>query len=80
MEATLNEIRIKGIQILKEGLTPTELIRFFQVYERGTGDYTTERKEIYKNIKLEDIKKGIIELRKKKQNKRIKSETAHNWA
>lgn len=75
METTLNEIRIKGIQILKQGLTPTELIRFFQIYEKGYGDYTKERKQIYKNITKEDIKKGILELRKKKK---ALNKAAHN--
>lgn len=41
----LERIRDKGFKILKENLTPMELIKFFQIMSPGTGDYTKEKYE-----------------------------------
>ena len=72
MSATLNDVRLKGLNILSEKLDPVEMIQFFQVYENGIGDYTNERKKKYKNIKLEDIRSGISLMKNKK--KKVKAD------
>ena len=36
----LERVRDKGFKILKENLTPVELIEFLQIISNGTGDYT----------------------------------------
>ena len=66
---TLHEINIIGIQALKKVLTPIELVRFFQQYEMGNGNYTEERKEKYKDYTLEQIYSEI----KNKKNLKKKS-------
>jgi hypothetical protein len=71
MSATLNDVRLKGLKILSEKLDPVEMIQFFQVYENGIGDYTSERKKKYKNIKLEDIRDGISLMKKKKGKAKV---------
>jgi len=48
MDTTFNvnnflEIRKIGLQALKEALGPVGMVRFFQQYENGFGDYTTEK-------------------------------------
>ena len=67
--ATLHEINIKGIEALKKVLDPLELVRFFQQYDLGNGNYTEERREKYKNIKAEEIYKSIKSRRKSKRIK-----------
>ena len=39
----LERVRDKGFKILKEHLSPTELIEFFQIISNGTGDYTKDK-------------------------------------
>jgi hypothetical protein len=68
---TLHEINMKGIQALKKVLTPIELVRFFQQYEIGNGNYTEERKEKYKNLGIDEISSEI----KNKKNLKKKSTT-----
>lgn len=63
-QATLYEINRKAIKALSEKLDPIDFTRFFQQYEKGYGDYTKERHKILKNISLDNIEKGIEELRK----------------
>ena len=48
MTATINannlmEIRKIGLQALREALGPVGMVRFFQLYENGFGDYTKEK-------------------------------------
>jgi hypothetical protein len=66
MEAkTLNEIRIKGFQVLVKNLGPADAIRFIQSYTHGSGDYTKERKQwLCKDF--DTIMADINERRKKK--------------
>ena len=46
MEAkTLNEIHKQGIDALVKVLGPVDAVRFLQIYDQGTGDYTKERKQ-----------------------------------
>ena len=37
------EIRMVGMQALKEALGPVGMVRFMQQYDLGYGDYTKER-------------------------------------
>jgi len=46
MEAkTLNEIHKQGIDALVKVLGPVDAVRFLQIYDQGSGDYTRERKQ-----------------------------------
>jgi hypothetical protein len=50
MEAkTLNEIQKQGIDALVKELGPVDAIRFLQIYDQGSGDYTKERKKWLEN-------------------------------
>ena len=48
------EIRMIGIQALKEALGPVGMARFIQQYDTGYGDYTQEKQEI-PDINLDEI-------------------------
>jgi hypothetical protein len=50
MEAkTLNEIQKQGIDALVKELGAVDAIRFLQIYDQGSGDYTKERKKWLEN-------------------------------
>ncbi len=66
MEAkTLNEIRIRGFEVLVENLGPADAIRFIQSYTHGSGDYTKDRKT-WLEKDFDTVVAGIMNLRKKK--------------
>lgn len=53
----LERVREKGLRILKEHLSPTELIEFLQIISNGTGDYTKEKYENPEEFTIEDFEK-----------------------
>lgn len=57
----LNDLRKAGIEVLKRELGVTDMIRFLQIFEKGEGDYTKERKEWLKELSIEEIVKEIKE-------------------
>ncbi|MDD1682250.1 MAG: hypothetical protein LUO98_00315 [Methanoregula sp.] len=47
MEAkTLNEIHKQGIDALVKELGPVDAVRFLQIYDAGSGDYTKDKKKV----------------------------------
>ena len=40
---TLEQVRARGLRALARELGPTDLVRFLQHSESGSGDYTVER-------------------------------------
>ena len=61
---TLHQIQQEGLDILVEKLGPDDAIRFLQIYETGSGDWTKDRKKILEN-NPDKIIKSIMERRKK---------------
>jgi hypothetical protein len=61
---TLHQIQQEGLDILVEKLGPDDAIRFLQIYEQGSGDWTKDRKK-YLEKDPEKIIKSIMERRKK---------------
>lgn len=49
-----SEIRMAGIQALKEALGPVGMARFMQQYDPGYGDYTKER-QIEPDIDIDEL-------------------------
>jgi hypothetical protein len=62
---TLNDIRIRGFEVLVKNLGPADAIRFIQSYTHGSGDYTKERKVLLEKD-FDKVVAGIMERRKKK--------------
>jgi hypothetical protein len=56
---SLNQIRKVGLEALTKTLGPVGMVRFLQQFERGTGDYTKNRKKWLKGISLQSILKEI---------------------
>ena len=57
----LEKIKDKGFAVLKENLTPAELVQFLQMLGVGKGDYTKEKYENDEDITIEDFKKYLAE-------------------
>ncbi|OGF64728.1 MAG: hypothetical protein A2Y62_14815 [Candidatus Fischerbacteria bacterium RBG_13_37_8] len=60
---TLPEIKIKGWNALVKELGLAGATKFILLYEAGKGDYTKQRKELLKDITIDQI---ISDLKKKK--------------
>jgi hypothetical protein len=61
---TLHQIQQEGLDVLVEKLGPDDAIRFLQIYEPGSGDWTKDRKK-YLDNDPDKILKRIMERRKK---------------
>ncbi len=57
----LEKIKDKGFAVLKENLSPAELVQFLQMLSVGTGDYTKEKYENDEDITIEDFQKYLAE-------------------
>ena len=60
---TLHQIQQEGLDVLVEKLGPDDAIRFLQIYEPGSGDWTKDRKKYLENDP-DKIIKHIMERRK----------------
>lgn len=64
MGTTFAEIKTKGWVALVKELGYSGATKFILLYETGEGDYTKERKELFKGITIEEIIKEIKESKK----------------
>jgi len=61
MGVALAEIKTKGWNALVKELGYAGATKFILLYEPGEGDYTEERKKLFKDVRIEDILKEIKE-------------------
>ncbi|MEK6621825.1 MAG: hypothetical protein AABZ13_05030 [Planctomycetota bacterium] len=61
MGTTFAEIRTMGWRALVKELGYSGATKFILLYEKGEGDYTKERRELFKDVSLEDIIREIQE-------------------
>ena len=62
-ELTQEQIRVIGLEVLARELGPTGLVRFLQLYEQGSGDYTRERADLLPPLNATQIAEKIRENR-----------------
>ena len=67
MGTTLPEIKIKGWEALVKELGHAGATKFILLHESGEGDYTRSRKELLKDLTIEEI---IREIKSKKKDRR----------
>lgn len=60
----LHQVQQEGLDVLVEKLGPDDAIRFLQIYETGSGDWTMDRKKILEKDP-DKIIKSIMDRRKK---------------
>ena len=63
---TLHQVQQEGFDVLVDKLVPTDAIRFLQIYDMGSGDWTKDRKK-YLETDPDEIIKNIMERRKQTQ-------------
>lgn len=61
---TIHQIQQEGLDVLVEKLGPDDAIRFLQIYEAGSGDWTKDRKTILEKDP-DKLIKSIMARRKK---------------
>lgn len=62
---TMNEIHKIGMDALIKALGVVDAIKFIQYYDEGSGDYTKERQELFKDVTCNDIMEEIKKNREK---------------
>ena len=62
----LNEITEEGIRLLVREMGAADAARFISQFTTGYGDYTKERKELFKGLTIEDV---VREIRGQRQEK-----------
>ncbi|GMQ81562.1 MAG: hypothetical protein BMS9Abin05_0994 [Rhodothermia bacterium] len=58
---TLSEIDDHAVRLLVREMGPADAARFINQLTAGSGDYTEERKELFKDLTVEDIVRQIEE-------------------
>ncbi len=61
---TLHQVQQEGLDVLVEKLGPDDTIRFLQIYEPGSGEWTKDRRK-YLDTDPDKILTRIMERRKK---------------
>jgi hypothetical protein len=54
-QMTADELRTAGVEALERELGPVGTIRFLQLFETGSGDYTVDRHARQDSMTVEDI-------------------------
>jgi hypothetical protein len=67
MYRTPEEIRTKGLAALKRELGAAGMIRFLHQFDRGNGDWATERHAWAEKLTWDDIRKAAEKLRRRKK-------------
>jgi len=55
LELTNEEIRTRGLEVLRRELGPAGMLRFLRQFEMGHGDYSAERHQWLEHQPLEDL-------------------------
>jgi hypothetical protein len=66
MYQTPEQIRTRGLAVLKRELGASGLIKFLQQFDRGRGDWTQERQEWAQRTSLADIAKVTAKRKRRK--------------
>ena len=61
----LDELNDEALQLLMKELGVAKTARFLQQFTTGSGNYTEERKELFKDWTLEDV---LEETRRRREN------------
>ncbi len=68
MRRTPEQIRSEGLAALRKQLGRAGTLRFLQQFERGAGDYVSQRRKWVDKTTLDDIKK--LAAKRKRNNRR----------
>jgi hypothetical protein len=57
---TPEQVVEEGFAVLVKGLGPGRALEYLHHYEGGRGDYTEERRQIFRNVTLDDLKRTLL--------------------
>ena len=60
---TQEEVRKAGLRALEEALVTTDMIRFLQLFETGSGNYTEERHQWLDDLDVHTMAEDVIRAR-----------------
>jgi hypothetical protein len=69
MYRTPEEIRSKGLAVLKRELGVAGMIRFLQQFDRGSGDWAKERHKWTDQFTMDDLRRIVVKPRPRKSRK-----------
>jgi hypothetical protein len=69
MYRTPEEIRSKGLAVLKRELGVEGMIRFLQQFDRGSGDWAKERHKWADQFTMDDLRRIVVKPRLRKPRK-----------
>ena len=69
-EKPLVEINQDALRVLYKELGPVNATRFLNQYSSGRGDYTEERRQMFKGMTVDDIGREIKKHRRAARGKR----------
>ncbi len=58
---TPHDRNVRGLRALSDALGPVGMARFLQYYERGQGDYTSQRHMLLEGATMGSVRKSISE-------------------
>lgn len=59
----MRELNRRAFEILSREMGVADTLRIFGQLGIGSGNYTEERRELFANLTLDDIRKGIEEMK-----------------
>jgi hypothetical protein len=68
---TQEEIRTRGIDVLRRELGAVGMLRFLRQFDQGKGDYTKERHRWLDRLTIDDIFKDARSLRRARKQKTV---------
>lgn len=63
---TPEDIRREGLDALEKRLGRAGMLKFLQLFDRGQGDYAKERHAWVDSLTMDDVKRELTRLRKRK--------------
>lgn len=65
-DMSLIEIQNRGYQVLQDHLGIVGMLKFIQLFDIGSGDYTKDRESLLGNPTIDEIKAEIEQIKKAK--------------
>lgn len=69
MTMTTEQLRVRGLAALRQALGRAGMVRFLQQCDRGSGDYTRDRREWVGQLSLEQIMREADPRRRRKSRR-----------
>jgi len=72
MNMTAEEIRNRGLKVLRKELGQAGMIRFLQQFSLGRGDYARERHALTDRLSENEVLAGVARVEKRLRSRKVK--------